>query len=47
MLLLTKSCRECHDEDNDVHWDIKKWDKIVHKEPDLRQQPAAAGPEDK
>jgi hypothetical protein len=28
------SCQKCHDIDNDVHWDIKKWvdGKIIHME---------------
>lgn len=31
---LNDSCMKCHDTDNDVHWDLKKWveGKIVHKE---------------
>jgi hypothetical protein len=31
---LNDSCRKCHDEDNDVHWDVSKWEKgkIFHKE---------------
>lgn len=31
---LNDACMKCHDTDNDVHWDIKKWveGKIVHKE---------------
>jgi hypothetical protein len=33
---LADSCQKCHDTDNDVHWNIKKWDKIVHKEPNIR-----------
>jgi hypothetical protein len=38
MRRLADSCQKCHDTDNDVHWNIKKWveGKIVHKEPDLR-----------
>ncbi len=36
MRMLNDSCQKCHDPDNDVHWNIKKWDKIVHKEPDIR-----------
>jgi hypothetical protein len=36
MRRLSDSCQKCHDPDNDVHWNIKKWDKIIHKEPDLR-----------
>lgn len=27
---LNDSCQKCHDVDNDVNWNIKKWDKIVH-----------------
>lgn len=30
---LDQSCQKCHDIDNDVHWKIKKWDKIVHPTP--------------
>lgn len=32
MLAFEKSCTHCHDEDNDVNWNIKKWvdEKIVH-----------------
>jgi hypothetical protein len=30
---LDKACQTCHDPDNDVHWDIKKWQKIIHNEP--------------
>lgn len=30
---LDQFCQKCHDTDNDVHWDIKKWDKIAHPEP--------------
>jgi hypothetical protein len=33
MLLFERSCTECHDQDNDVHWKIDKWDKIIHREP--------------
>jgi hypothetical protein len=31
---LNDSCTKCHDTDNDVHWDLKKWitGKIVHSE---------------
>jgi hypothetical protein len=36
MRRLNDSCQKCHDPDNDVHWNIKKWDKIIHKEPNLR-----------
>src|SRR5262249_42071831 len=38
MLRFEDSCRKCHDSDNDVHWNIKKWveGKIVHQEPNLR-----------
>jgi hypothetical protein len=38
LLRLEESCRKCHDSDNDVHWNIKKWveGKIVHREPNLR-----------
>jgi hypothetical protein len=33
--LLDQSCQQCHDIDNDVHWDFrKKWPIIVHPEPD-------------
>jgi hypothetical protein len=28
---IDQSCQQCHDQDNDVHWDFKmKWPKIVH-----------------
>ena len=30
MLQIGNTCRKCHDEDNDVHWDIKKWKKVEH-----------------
>ncbi len=34
---MSKACRECHDSDNDVHWDkdwfTKKWKLIEHYEP--------------
>jgi hypothetical protein len=33
MNALDQSCQKCHDIDNDVNWNIKKWDKIVHKTP--------------
>ena len=33
LLLLDQSCQKCHDTDNDVHWKIDKWHKIVHPEP--------------
>lgn len=29
---LDHDCQQCHDQENDVHWDIKKWEKIVHME---------------
>jgi hypothetical protein len=32
MNALDQSCQKCHDIDNDVNWNIKKWDKIFHKE---------------
>jgi hypothetical protein len=32
MNALDLSCQKCHDIDNDVNWNIKKWDKIFHKE---------------
>lgn len=46
---LGRSCMECHDTDNDVHWDIKKWveGKIAHKEPKENPAPAAAEQEQK
>jgi hypothetical protein len=25
-----QNCVQCHDPDNDVHWDFKKWEKIAH-----------------
>src|SRR5262249_49755890 len=32
--LIDQSCQQCHDQDNDVHWDFKKkWPKIAHPEP--------------
>jgi hypothetical protein len=34
MNLLDLSCQKCHDTDNDVHWKIEKWDKIVHRTPE-------------
>jgi hypothetical protein len=33
MLALGDSCRKCHDDDNDVNWDIKKWDLVIHRTP--------------
>jgi hypothetical protein len=38
LLRLEESCRKCHDSDNDVHWNLKKWTdgKLMHKEPNLR-----------
>ncbi len=31
--LLDQSCQQCHDQDNDVHWDFnKKWPLIAHPE---------------
>jgi hypothetical protein len=44
---LNDSCRKCHDDDNDVHWDIKKWDKIVHNEPKADAPAPAQAPADK
>jgi Cytochrome c554 and c-prime len=37
MLKVNISCQKCHDQDNDVHWDIEKWvkGKIEHHEPGL------------
>jgi hypothetical protein len=32
-LLMDLSCQKCHDQDNDVHWSIKKWAQIVHNVP--------------
>lgn len=32
--LVDQSCQQCHDQDNDVHWDFKKkWPKIAHPTP--------------
>jgi hypothetical protein len=38
MLRLNVSCQHCHDQDNDVNWNIDKWvkGKIEHHEPGLR-----------
>lgn len=37
---IDQSCQQCHDTDNDVHWDFKKkWPSIVHHKP-LGAQPA-------
>jgi hypothetical protein len=34
LLRIDKACQECHDSDNDVHWDYaKKWPKIAHPTP--------------
>ncbi|MFN4260727.1 MAG: multiheme c-type cytochrome [Gemmataceae bacterium] len=34
LLLLDQSCQQCHDIDNDVHWNFeKKWPKIIHRTP--------------
>jgi hypothetical protein len=34
-LRVESMCRECHDSDNDVHWDFAKWEKknIIHMTP--------------
>ena len=30
---IDQSCQQCHDADNDVHWDFKKkWPKVVHED---------------
>ncbi len=50
MQFINDSCMKCHDPDNDVHWDIKKWVEIAHptprenanaKAPAILGQPAA------
>lgn len=33
MIRLDAFCQKCHDQDNDVHWTIEKWKKIIHREP--------------
>jgi hypothetical protein len=33
MTRLNDSCQKCHDVDNDVNWNIKKWSKIIHMTP--------------
>ncbi len=33
ILKIEGMCRECHDAENDVHWDFAKWDKIIHMTP--------------
>lgn len=42
LLRLQDACRQCHDLDNDVHWDSKTWQEnrwkpVEHYEKDLRQ----------
>lgn len=32
MNALDQACQKCHDIDNDVNWNINKWNKIVHRE---------------
>ncbi|GIW79269.1 MAG: hypothetical protein KatS3mg105_1076 [Gemmatales bacterium] len=39
---LDLSCQKCHDIDNDVHWNIAKWQKIVHMTPPEEKRQAAA-----
>jgi hypothetical protein len=35
--LIDRSCQQCHDQDNDVHWDfLKKYPKVVHPEKDRK-----------
>lgn len=43
MTQLDRFCQSCHDTDNDVHWNISKWDLIKHPEPKAAN-PAAAKP---
>ena len=31
---LDRSCQKCHDIDNDVHWKLEKWQKIIHPTPE-------------
>jgi len=45
ILKIEGMCRECHDSDNDVHWDFAKWDKrakdktnIIHTTPPEERQ---------
>jgi hypothetical protein len=34
LLKINDFCRKCHDDDNDVHWDVDKaWPKIIHMNP--------------